>query len=227
MERRNKTIALMPMKGVSERVSNKNMRMFNGSPLCSVMLDKLLSSRLIDLVVVNTDSTEITNFIADKYPKERVTTVNRPAELCGHDVSMNKIIGHDIHLFEADIYVQTHATNPLLGVETIDRAIEHFQDHKSESDSLFSVTRFQTRFYSSDGTAINHDPEVLIKTQDLPVWYEENSCIYLFTKSSFSRSGKRIGESPILFQIDQMESVDIDVEEEFILAERLHKVITT
>jgi len=218
-----RVIALMPMKGESERVPNKNMRDFNGQPLCSVMLDKLVGSDLIDQVLVNTDSNQIKSFIESRYDK--VNVIERPAELIGHDVSMNKIIDHDISQSPADVYLQTHSTNPLLRVETITAAIEKFIENKHKKDSLFSVTRFQTRFYSENGKALNHDREVLIKTQDLPVLYEENSCIYIFTKDSFDKNKRRIGDKPILFEINQLEAVDIDVEGEFVLAEKLHKVL--
>ena len=218
-----KVIALMPMKGESERVPNKNMRDFNGQPLCSVMLDKLVASELIDQVIINTDSNLIKNFIESRYDK--VEIVERPLELRGHDVSMNKIIDYDISQYPADLYLQTHSTNPLLGEETITAAIETFIKNKSNKDSLFSVTRFQTRFYTENGEALNHDPEVLIKTQDLPVLYEENSCIYIFTKEAFEKNKRRIGNHPMLFEINQLEAVDIDVEEEFILAQKLHKVL--
>ena len=216
-------IALMPMKGESERVPNKNIREFNGQPLCSVILDKLDASDLIDQVIVNTDSNLIKNFIESRYDKVKI--VERPLELRGHDVSMNKIIDYDISQFPADLYLQTHSTNPLLGEETITAAIERFIKNKSNYDSLFSVTRFQTRFYRENGEALNHDPEVLIKTQDLPVLYEENSCIYIFTREAFEKNKRRIGDNPILFEIEQLEAIDIDVEEEFVLAEKLHKVL--
>ena len=216
-------IALMPMKGESERVPNKNMKDFNGQPLCSVMLDKLVASDLIDQVLINTDSNLIKNFIESRYDKVKI--IERPLELRGHDVSMNKIIDYDIRQYPADLYLQTHSTNPLLREETITAAIETFIENESKKDTLFSVTRFQTRFYRENGEALNHDPEVLIKTQDLPILYEENSCIYIFTKESFEKNKRRIGDNPILFEISQLEAVDIDVEEEFVLAEKLYKVL--
>lgn len=218
-----KIIALMPMKGESERVPNKNMRDFDGQPLCSVMLDKLVASDLIDQVIINTDSKLIKNFVEGRYDK--VTIIERPFELRGNDVSMNKIIANDINLYPADLYLQTHSTNPLLREGTIEKAIEKFNTNSENYDSLFSVNRFQTRFYKENGKALNHNPEELIKTQDLPVLYEENSCIYIFTKKSFEKNNRRIGEKPILFEINQLEAVDIDVEEEFILAEKLHKIL--
>ena len=213
----------MPMKGESERVPNKNMRDFDGQPLCSVMLDKLVASDLIDQVIINTDSKLIKNFVEGRYDK--VTIIERRFELRGNDVSINKISDNDINLYPADLYLQTHSTNPLLRESTIEKAIEKFNTNSENYDSLFSVNRFQTRFYKENGKALNHNPEELIKTQDLPVLYEENSCIYIFTKKSFEKNNRRIGEKPILFEINQLEAVDIDVEEEFILAEKLHKIL--
>lgn len=223
MRNKKRIIALMPMKGESERVPNKNMRDFNGQPLCSVMLDKLVASAHIDQVVVNTDSRVIKEYIEGRYSK--VIVVDRPENLLGHDVSMNKIIQHDIDIFSADLYLQTHSTNPLLSLQTINAAIEKLMTDKENYDSLFSVTKFQTRFYNEDGSALNHDPDVLIKTQDLPALYEENSCIYLFTKEAFSKNNRRIGNAPIMFEMEPIEAVDIDVEDEFVLAEKLFKVL--
>ena len=218
-----KVVALLPMKGQSERVPNKNMRMFNGSPLCAVMLEKLTSTRSISNVLVNTDSIQIKTFISQHFPKVQV--IDRPAALVGHDVSMNKIIQHDIDILDADVYIQTHTTNPLLRISSIEDAIAEFTSGLDFYDSLFSVTKYQTRFYDKDGVAINHDPKVLIKTQDLPILYEENSCIYLFKKDVIKQTGRRIGRVPRLYEIDAMEAVDIDVESEFLLAEKLFKVI--
>lgn len=218
-----KTVALMPMKGVSERVPNKNMRLFNGNPLCSYMLDLLCSSKSIDLVVVNTDSEEIEAFLRSEYPKVRV--LKRPDSLLGHDISMNKIIEYDLSMVRGDIIIQTHSTNPLLRRATLESAIQKFRALESSYDSLFSVTRYQTRFFSDSGEPINHNPEVLIKTQDLPFVYEENSCFYLFTPGSFKKNNRRIGEKPFMMAVDHIEAVDIDVEAEFTLAEKLHKIL--
>ena len=85
----------------------------------------------------------------------------------------------------------THTTNPLLKKDTIVDAINKFKTSLAGNDSLFSVTKHQTRFYSHEGIPINHDPDNLIPTQDLPLWYEENSNFYLFTKFSFLEANAR------------------------------------
>jgi CMP-N-acetylneuraminic acid synthetase len=83
------------------------------------------------------------------------------------------------------------------------------------------VTRWQTRLYDQNGRAINHDPAVLIQTQDLPPVYEENSCLYLFSRESLMHSHHRIGEHPFMFEIDADEAWDIDEELDFTICEFL------
>ena len=81
--------------------------------------------------------------------------------------------------------------------------------------SLFSVTRLQTRLYDQRGHAINHDPDILIQTQDLPPVYEENSCLYIFTRENLERRHNRLGERPLMFEMDADEAWDIDEELDF------------
>jgi CMP-N-acetylneuraminic acid synthetase len=220
-----KIIALLPMKGNSERVPNKNLKDFNGSPLYHKILNTLLASEYIDQVVINTDSEKIKNDVKEHY-NEGVLIIDRPEEIMGDEVSMNKIIAHDINTVEADYYLQTHSTNPLLKSSTIDNAIETMLKRQDEYDSIFSVTRMQTRLYGCDGTPLNHDPVQLIRTQDLPPIYEENSNIYIFSKSSFENAGeKRIGKNPLMFEMDKIESIDIDELHDFVIAESLYKVL--
>lgn len=218
-----KVIALLPMKGNSERVPKKNLKNFNGTPLYQIILNKLLESKIIDEVIVNTDCPNITESIQSKY-KEQVLVRDRPDSIRGDFVSMNKIIENDLDNSNGDIYIQTHSTNPLLDVSSIDRALNKMLEISTSNDSIFSVTKIQTRFYDINGKAINHNPQELIRTQDLPPIFEENSCFYIFTKNSFKQSGgKRIGLKPLMFEIDKIEAIDIDNIEDFIIAEAVHK----
>jgi CMP-N-acetylneuraminic acid synthetase len=86
-------------------------------------------------------------------------------------------------------------------------------------DSLFTVNEYQTRFYRKDGSAVNHDPDVLLPTQELEPWYEENSNLYIFTKDSFRKTNARIGAAPILFPTPTLESADIDNATQWRIAE--------
>lgn len=215
-------VALLPMKAHSERVPNKNFRPFAGKPLFRWMLDRLVHLSEVDLVVVNTDARAILERHGVASAGKILIRDRRP-EMCGDFVSMNEIIQDDIDQVEANTYLMTHTTNPLLSTETIKRALSVFYSTSKENscDSLFSVNKHQARFYREGGDPINHDPNNLVRTQDLQPWFEENSNLYVFTRKSFERAGTRIGKSPYLFESPRAESVDIDDTETWNLAEAI------
>ena len=214
--------ALLPMKGTSERVPNKNMRNFDGAPLYHAIVKSLLASKYIDKIVINTDS-EIIEKDAKKHFGDKVVIIDRPVEIQGGDVSMNIIIDYDLSQLEGEHFLQTHSTNPLLRAETIDKAVEAYFEKLGDNDSLFGVTKVQTRFYDKDANPINHNPEELLRTQDLEPLYEENSNFYIFSKEAFKKADKkRIGLKPQIFEVNKLEAVDIDEPEDFKLAELLH-----
>lgn len=204
------------MKGHSERVPGKNIRPLCGRPLFHWIVESLGRSRYITEIVVNTDSEEI----AAQARGLGATVLVRPDELRGDLVPIQPLIEHDLAHTRGEWYLQTHSTNPLVTTATIDRAIEAFFA-QGEHDSLFTVTPLHTRFYWPDGRPVNHDPEVLLRTQDLPPVYEENSCLYLFSRELFARRGHRLGSRPLMFPMDRHEAVDIDEEFDFAVAEAL------
>ena len=211
--------ALVPMRHHSQRVPEKNFRDLGGKPLYHHILSTLTQVPEIEGIYVDTDSLIITAGLRKDFPDIQV--IDRPDHLAADETSMNSIIAHDLSIVEADYYLQTHTTNPLLNANTISRAINVFLDNIKEFDSLFSVTRLQTRLYDSEGNAINHNPAELIQTQDLPPLFEENSCLYLFSKNSLEKNGHRIGNSPYLFEIDSAEAWDIDTLIDFNIVEYL------
>lgn len=221
-----KIVALLPMKAHSSRVKGKNFRKLNGKPLFRWMLDTLISIPEISKVVINTDAREI---LQNKglQESEKVVIRDRKQELCGDEISMNLVLSDDVATVPADIFLMTHTTNPLLSVETVQSAIETFLTARESDDvdSLFTVNRMQTRFYREDLSPVNHDPDNLMPTQDLEPWYEENSNLYLFTADSFAKTNARIGKKPIMFETPRIESVDIDEEEDWVIAQALASAV--
>ncbi len=217
-----KVTALLPMKANSERVKNKNMRDFDGAPLYHAVMRSLLASKYIEQVVINTDSEAITKDAKQNFGN-KVVILDRPKEIQGDFVSMNKIIAYDLSKLNGEHFLQTHSTNPLLSTATIDAVIEKYFEDLGKYDSIFGVTKVQTRFYDKDARAINHDPQELLRTQDLEPLYEENSNFYIFSKQSFANADqKRIGLRPQIFEVNKLEAIDIDEPEDFRLAELLH-----
>ena len=212
--------ALLPMKANSQRVPGKNFKVLGGKPLYRWILDALLSIDNVERVIINTDAAVLWNDSVLQND-ERIILRDREETLRGDAVSMNRILESDVASDTADCFLMTHTTNPFLSVGTISRALSEFENALAlgSADSLFSVNRFQTRFYRSDGSAINHDPENLVQTQDLTPWYEENSCLYVFTREGFLATGARIGRQPLMFETPRLESIDIDTPDDWALAE--------
>lgn len=209
--------ALIPMKDHSARVPGKNIRPLCGKPLFHWIVATLLQVPDIDEIVIETDSARIAEDALRNFP---VTILRRPDYLLGDETGINALLTYHLSQVKADIYLQTHSTNPLLTAQSISAAIAAYRA-PGPHDCLFSVTPLQTRFYWPDGRAINHSLDEVIQTQNLPPVMEENSCIYLLTQESFHKRGHRIGTNPILFPINRAEAVDIDEEFDFAFAEFL------
>jgi len=218
-------VSLLPMKAHSARVSGKNFKVLGNKPLFRWILDTLLSIGEIEQVVINTDARDVLleNGLDDGYGFGRVLIRDRKPELCGDFVPMNDIISDDINAIDAEAYLMTHTTNPFLSSATISAALQAYRQAlaNGDADSLFSVNKIQTRFYRGDGSAINHDPKVLLRTQDLEPWFEENSNLYIFNRDSFDSTDARIGAWPLMYETPALESMDIDTPAQWELASAL------
>lgn len=214
-----KITALVPMRHHSQRVPGKNFRPLAGKPLFHHIIGSLLACPDISQVVVDTDSQPVMEGLQQYFPTVRI--LERPEHLRGDTISMNEILIYDTSQVEADYYLQTHTTNPLLRSSTISRAIQYILANTPEYDSLFSVTRRQVRLWDQLGRPINHNPTILLQTQDLPPVYEENSCIYIFTRPTLINRLNRIGERPLMFEMDAAEAWDIDEELDFSITQYL------
>ena len=208
-----KLAALVPMRHHSQRVPGKNYRPLAGKPLFHHIIETLLAVPEIEQIVVDTDSGLLMDDLSQQFPQVKI--IKRPENLRADDIPMNDILINDTDQVQADFYLQTHSTNPLLKPETVSRALKSFFADYPAHDSLFSVTRLQTRLYDQHGRAINHDPAILIQTQDLPPIFEENSCLYVFSRENLIKWHHRIGERPMMFEMDTDEAWDIDEELDF------------
>jgi CMP-N-acetylneuraminic acid synthetase len=211
--------AMVPMRHSSERVPGKNYRPLGGVPLYHHVVRALLEVQEITTVVIDTDSPVILEDAAKAFPQ--VVLLERPEHLRAGEIPMNDVLLNTTSQVPADLYLQTHSTNPFLTSDTIRRGLRQLLDAEDAYDSLFGVTRLQARLWDKDTQPVNHDPKVLLRTQDLDPIYLENSCIYVFSPETLTTYGNRIGARPLMFEIPPGEDHDIDVEAEFALAEQL------
>jgi len=209
--------AIVPMRHSSSRVVGKNYRPLAGKPLYRHIVESLIAANRVTEVVIDTDSELLWRDAEKEFPGVRL--LERPPHLADEMASMNDVLLNTVKQVEADIYLQTHSTNPLVRPTSIDAAIEAFSGGRPEHDSLFSVTPVHKRFWTGDGMPVNHDPDMLLRTQDLPPILEENSCLYLFEREMLERRRNRIGARPLLFGLDPEEAFDIDEELDFLVVE--------
>ena len=224
-EQEPKTVtALMPMRHSSERVKGKNYRPFaDGTPLFVHMVRALNACPQVDKIVIDTDSPNIREICQADHPE--VVLLERPEHLRDGAIPMNDILRHDLGQLDGTFFLQTHSTNPVLRPETLSHAIDTFFDQYPVYDSLFSVTRHQTRLWDQLARAMNHNPEILLRTQDLPPVYEENSCFYIFSRETLEVQNKRIGARPYMYEVDKLEAQDIDEEVDFRIAEAVFREV--
>jgi CMP-N-acetylneuraminic acid synthetase len=210
--------AIVPMRHTSERVPGKNYRLLGDRPLFHHVVASLLEVPSVGEVVIDTDSDVILEYAERVFPS--VLLVRRPEHLTDGHLSMNLVLENTARHCSDDVLLQTHSTNPFVRPETFQRAIDAYFDE--ECDSVFGATRIQGRLWSAQTEPINHDPSVLARTQDLDPVYLENSCVYVFSKETLAQTGNRLGQRPHLLEIDSLEALDIDVEDDFTLAEMVH-----
>ncbi|MGE2689166.1 cytidylyltransferase domain-containing protein [Mycolicibacterium pulveris] len=210
------TVAIVPMRHNSERVPGKNYRPLAGIPLYHHVVRTLSSVPEIDLIVIDTDSDVIFEDCAEYFPHVRL--LRRPEHLRDGSIAMNDVLLNTLEQVEADLVLQTHSTNPFLKADTLSAALKLFNRCESAFDSVFSVTRLQARLWDAANRPVNHDPSILLRTQDLEPLFIENSCFFIFTPTLLRERGTRIGANPFMVEMDPLEAIDIDTEEDFSLA---------
>ncbi|MEZ0359024.1 cytidylyltransferase domain-containing protein [Mycobacterium sp. SA01] len=213
------TVAIVPMRHNSERVPGKNYRPLGGMPLYHHVVRTLSAVPEIDLIVIDTDSDFIIDDCAENFPLVKVLL--RPEHLRDGNIAMNDVLLNTLDQVESDVVLQTHSTNPFLKADTVSAALKAFYSPDTEFDSVFSVTRLQARLWDAETRPVNHDPAVLLRTQDLAPLFIENSCFFIFTPELLRERGNRIGARPHMFEMSALEAVDIDTEEDFALAEAI------
>jgi len=186
-----------------------------GRPLYAWILDTLLS--LSDVrTVVDTDDDGIESAVRSSHPD--VLVIRRPDRLGVGTTPMNDVLANTLARVPAgETILQVHATNPFVTAESLHRAIQAVGP-RHDVDSAFSVSRLQARLWRESMEPVNHDPTVLLRTQDLDPLLIENSSFYAFDREMFLATNHRIGRSPIAIELSPIESVDIDMPEDLSFA---------
>lgn len=227
-----KILALIPARSGSKRVKNKNIRPLAGKSLIAYTIEAAKKSQLINRIIVSTDSKEIAK-IAQKHGAE--VPFLRPAEISQDDSTEYQYYSHALNWlkenewYEPDLIVNLYPTSPLRKPETIDKAIKRLLAHP-EADSLRSVkkaTQHPYKMWRIVGEYL--EPLTPSKNNNLhtfsiqlfPEIYIQNSSIYIIKTKSFYQYRATIGNVILSFEMDEEESLDVNTELDFQVAEKL------
>lgn len=213
-----KVCIAVPIKTINKRLPGKTFKLLAGKPLYSYLFDTLSRSKkegIVDEIFIDSSDDEVLK-IAEGYGFK---TFKRPEEFNADSVAGDQLISRIIpDLKDFDLIGWFHITSPFLSQKNIIDAIQLMKSDPN-LDSVFGVVPRYNRFwYKSE--PVNHDPENLVRTQDLiPV--EEEADFYLFKRNSFEKYKRRVCGNHGIVRATDVESVDIDTLEDFLFAETL------
>ena len=209
--------ALLPMREGSKRVTGKNKRELAGQPLFQHILRKLQTVEAVSQIVVSTDDKEILSLLGEE---QKVVCINRDASLADDTASMNDVIADCLSRVAGEDFIQVHATSPLIEPKSIQDAIhDYFQIASPKGKSLMAVQELEGRLWSTTMKPLNHDPDVLLPTQNMEKVLLDCSAFYIFSRHGFAKKRSRIYGPPIVKVLSEREGLDIDYEWQFDLAE--------
>lgn len=211
-----RSVATIPVKSRSTRMPGKNLAPFAGQPLFEHFFSKL-DDHPFDEIVVDTDNDAVAAAALDRGWRHLV----RPPELLADEATGNELLLHVASKVEADVYFQLFVTAPLLKSETI--AAAHAKLLSSpDHDSIFTVVPIHSWFWF-DGRPVNYDPHRLLPSQHNKPVIRETTGLYGIRADALEREQARIGTRPLMFEVDEVEAIDVDTELDFRLAEFLWK----
>jgi CMP-N-acetylneuraminic acid synthetase len=221
-----KIVFFLPTRKGSERVIEKNTREFAGikGGILKLKIQQILDLELPYDIIVSTND-EKTKELANNFNDDRIKVIDRPEELCLSSTNITDFINYIPTIIPEGHVFWLHATAPFVTTKTYLDAIEKYQNLAENFDSLISVNKIQQFIWNPEtNECINHDRSKLKwpRTQDLKPLYEINHAFYINSVENYIRLNDRIGEKPYYYELNKLESFDIDWDEDFKVAELIY-----
>lgn len=221
-----KISAFLPCRAGSERVPHKNTRTFAGieGGLLKIKLQQLIACKAIDTIILSTNDDEVIQ-LAKTISSDKIRIDRRPEHLATSSTSTDDLVKYVPTIISEGAILWTHVTSPFIDGKIYEEAINAYKNalSKGENDSLMSVTALRTFIWNKEG-AVNYDrnKEKWPRTQTIEPLYEINSGIFLADIDIYKNLQDRIGQKPFLFENNDIDSFDIDWEEDFFIAEAIY-----
>lgn len=211
-----RTACFIPIKSNSERVPGKNFRPLYGKKLYEYILMHVQQADVFDDIFVDTNSEEVAAFAR----KLNYRIIQRKPELATNQANGNDLLTYHAQMYpDYDYYCQAFATAPFLSGTTIRGCMDTLTS-SALYDSCFTAIERRGFFWMND-MALNYRPDILPRSQDLRPIIEETTGLYAITKASLEHYKCRIGASPYIYLVDDIEATDINTEKDLAFAEMI------
>ena len=220
-----KIIAIIPARGGSKGIPQKNIRQVAGKPLLSYTIQSTLLAKYINRVIVSTDDGAISD-VALQYGAE---VIKRPSEISGDTASSESALLHGLNFlhekenYQPDILVFLQCTCPLTLPEDIDGAIQLLFDQ--QADTVFAITRSHYILWEKDKLGkligINHDKNKRLMRQQCKDQFVETGAIYVMRVDGFLAAKNRFFGKTVGYELPRERFCDIDTPMDIFLAEQM------
>lgn len=206
--------AIIPLKKNSVRVPNKNFKEFGDTTLANLKIDNLLKVSGLDEIIINSDNIEILEFFKKQYNSDKIKYVLREPYYASSECSGSEFFENIAENSDTDVLIYSPVTSPFIKPETLELAIQKFLNLNNENDSVLSVFDMKHHMWM-DGKPLNYNPYYSPNSQDLPTVYKITYGFGILNTKLMIKKRNIMGDSPYFFELDEIESIDIDTDLDF------------
>ena len=210
-------VALVPVKGSSERVSMKNLRKFGDSSLYELKLSQLAKAKGFDKIIVSSEEDMILSIAKEK----GFGVHERDPKYSTSDIPMSDVYSYIASEIEGENIAWINVTNPLADSDCYTKAVEIYKKMNEKYDCLLSVSEVKDYLFHH-GRPINFKSKPWEKSQNLTGVVEMTFVINILKRQKMVDWGSCVGSTPYFYNLSKVESWDIDFQEDFDYCEMIH-----
>ncbi|MGL5955647.1 MAG: HAD-IIIA family hydrolase [Brevinema sp.] len=212
-----KNVAFIPLRGGSQSIPLKNIKLLNGRPLCYYVIDAADQCLEIDTIVISTDSDEI-RAIVQSHPSTKILVIDRSSEVSSAEASTESTMIEFTDHYTCETIILIQATSPLLKSDHLAKGLSIYY---AGADSVLSIVRRHNFVWSKNGTPLNYDPQIRPRRQDWDGILVENGAFYITSYEGFKQSRCRLNGRIAVSEMPPETFVEIDEENDWVYVESI------
>ena len=209
------TIAIIPARGGSSRIKNKNLKKIGTNTLIRKSIQTCINSEIFDQIIVSSDSREIINESKDLALVHKRSEINSTGTSSSESV-VQEVIKDLPSLFKNQVLIYlVQCTSPFLNSENLSESYELIKSNLNQYNCMLSGYFFNKFIWEKEKKSQswfpkNYNPKKRPRSQDKAPLFVENGAFYVFGSSNFELTNCRIHGEVGLYPMEELRSIDID-----------------